>query len=184
MDQTKVAKYDFQRIKTSAGITPYKQLGLKLGLNKCLFHDDRSPSLSIYQRNGAYLYHCFGCGQKGDVVHFVKIVQGCSTKEALEILTTGNNFRLADVQTDLDKQQRERRLVDAYKKMEAECYNKLCALNRMANQIAEMITLENMDTHGLTSFFLAKDILEYELDILCNGSAEDKLSVFYGGTDG
>jgi DNA primase len=44
------------------------QLGLSpnsAGKVKCWLHDEREPSMQIYDKH----YHCFGCGAKGDVLH-------------------------------------------------------------------------------------------------------------------
>ncbi len=52
---------------------------------QCPFHNDVSPSLHINtQRQG---YKCFGCGASGDIVDFVKEVEGVSDVKAVEIIT-------------------------------------------------------------------------------------------------
>jgi DNA primase len=33
---------------------------------RCLFHDDRSPSLHVYREPGRG-WHCFGCGRGGSI---------------------------------------------------------------------------------------------------------------------
>lgn len=41
-------------------------------LIKCLFHEDRSPSMGLYKtKSGNIRYNCFGCGAQGNVVEFV-----------------------------------------------------------------------------------------------------------------
>src|SRR5690606_27279602 len=44
----------------------------------------KTPSMSVDRARG--LYHCFGCGEGGDVFTFVERTQGVSFPEALEIL--------------------------------------------------------------------------------------------------
>lgn len=44
----------------------------------CPFHDDRVPSMALYEDH----YHCFGCGRHGGVVEFVAAVLGCGLSEA------------------------------------------------------------------------------------------------------
>lgn len=51
---------------------------------KCPWHDDKDPSLSIDREKG--LYHCFGCGESGDVFDLVEKVKGIGFREALEYL--------------------------------------------------------------------------------------------------
>lgn len=59
--------------------------GLKVnrkGFMCCPFHKEKTPSMKIYEKK----YHCFGCGDDGDVFSFVMKYQGCDFKEAFEIL--------------------------------------------------------------------------------------------------
>ena len=40
-------------------------------LATCPFHDDSTPSFTVSQNDGKYLYKCFGCGASGSVLDFV-----------------------------------------------------------------------------------------------------------------
>jgi DNA primase len=51
---------------------------------RCPWHDDKEPSLSVDREKG--LYHCFGCGESGDVVSLVQKIRGVGFREALEYL--------------------------------------------------------------------------------------------------
>jgi DNA primase len=50
----------------------------------CPFHDERSPSFHVRPQVGRY--HCFGCGEGGDVISFVQKVDGLGFVEAVEYL--------------------------------------------------------------------------------------------------
>jgi len=50
----------------------------------CPFHDERSPSFHVRPAQGRY--HCFGCGEGGDVISFVMKLDGLSFQEAVEYL--------------------------------------------------------------------------------------------------
>lgn len=54
----------------------------------CPFHDDRSPSFTIFA--GGERFHCFGCGASGDVLDFVQKSHGVGLREAAEILGGGS----------------------------------------------------------------------------------------------
>ena len=60
----------------SAGVGSLKGL--------CPFHDERSPSFHV--RPGAGRWHCFGCGEGGDVIEFVMRMDGLPFAEAVEYL--------------------------------------------------------------------------------------------------
>lgn len=54
--------------------------GLKVGRGGfacCPFHNDRTPSMKLDNR-----YHCFGCGEDGDVIDYVSHIFGITNIEA------------------------------------------------------------------------------------------------------
>ncbi|WP_293716400.1 CHC2 zinc finger domain-containing protein [uncultured Parabacteroides sp.] len=56
----------------------------KTMLGLCPFHNDRHPSLYVNVKE--QYYKCFACGESGDLFKFVQKMEGCSFREALEIL--------------------------------------------------------------------------------------------------
>ncbi len=50
----------------------------------CPFHDEKTPSFNI--RPGVGAWHCFGCGEGGDVISFVQKVEHLTFTEAIERL--------------------------------------------------------------------------------------------------
>ena len=40
----------------------------KNGMCRCIFHVEKTPSMKLYPHN----YHCFGCGEHGDVINLVE----------------------------------------------------------------------------------------------------------------
>ncbi len=50
----------------------------------CPFHRERTPSFTVDRDKG--LYHCFGCGVGGDVIHFVRQIDRLDFPEAVEAL--------------------------------------------------------------------------------------------------
>lgn len=50
----------------------------------CPFHQEKSPSFTVTPEKG--IYHCFGCGVGGDVIHFVMEYEGVPFPEALDLL--------------------------------------------------------------------------------------------------
>ncbi|MGW9629891.1 DNA primase [Agromyces sp. NPDC055520] len=68
----------------SAGVGSMKGL--------CPFHDERSPSFHV--RPGLGYYHCFGCGESGDVYTFLQRMDHVSFTEAVERLAGRIGFEL------------------------------------------------------------------------------------------
>ncbi|MCA5894934.1 DNA primase [Isoptericola sp. NEAU-Y5] len=88
----------------------------------CPFHDERSPSFHV--RPGVGRWHCFGCGEGGDVISFVQKIDGMAFTEAVEYLAdrVGVQLRYEDSRTGAaaDRGHREepgkrQRLLEAHK---------------------------------------------------------------------
>lgn len=54
---------------------------------RCPFHDDKSPSFTIYADDRRY--KCFGCGAQGDVIDFVMLAYRSKLLEAIRMLDGG-----------------------------------------------------------------------------------------------
>ena len=61
------------------------------GMAVCPFHDDHNPSMKLDER-----FHCFGCGEDGDVIDFTAKYFNLSLREAAEKLLAdfGNGVEL------------------------------------------------------------------------------------------
>lgn len=51
----------------------------------CPFHNEKSPSFHIYPANNNF--YCFGCQKGGNVINFVRELDGLSFREAIDYLT-------------------------------------------------------------------------------------------------
>ncbi len=58
----------------------------------CPFHREKSPS--FYVSPDKQIFHCFGCGEGGDVLGFIKKIENISFKEAVETLAERANIKL------------------------------------------------------------------------------------------
>ncbi len=92
-----------------AGLGSYKGL--------CPFHDERSPSFTVRPQVGRY--HCFGCGEDGDVISFVQKLDHTSFSESVEKLAAriGYELRYEDGGSGPKREDigRRQRLLDAHK---------------------------------------------------------------------
>ena len=74
---------DYVTLK-SAGVGSMKGL--------CPFHDERSPSFNV--RPGVGYFHCFGCGEGGNVYDFLMKIDHVTFPEAVERLATKLGYEL------------------------------------------------------------------------------------------
>lgn len=58
----------------------------------CPFHDEKSPSFHVRPNHG--LYHCFGCGEGGDVFAFLQKVEHIGFVEAVEQLADRIGYQI------------------------------------------------------------------------------------------
>ena len=92
----------------SAGIGTYKGL--------CPFHDERTPSFNVRPQVGSY--HCFGCGESGDVYSFVMAMEHTGFVETVERLAARIGYTLhyeGGKPGDRYEAGMRRRLLDAHK---------------------------------------------------------------------
>ena len=80
-----MAENVFEAVKQSVSTREAAEFyGIKVsrtGMACCPFHDDKNPSMKVDQR-----FHCFGCGEDGDVIDFTAKLFDLSSKEAAEKL--------------------------------------------------------------------------------------------------
>lgn len=99
---------DIERVRAAtnlvelvAEVTTVKKSGRNV-MAVCPFHQEKTPSMSVDPARG--LFHCFGCGESGDLFRFVEQTQALNFSEALELLA-----RRAGIQLRIDPQAEKRR---------------------------------------------------------------------------
>lgn len=67
MDYAAIIK---ERVSTPELFAYYGFERNRIGKVHCMFHEDRNPSMKVYDGSGGY--HCFVCNANGDVIDFVQ----------------------------------------------------------------------------------------------------------------
>lgn len=98
MARGRIRDEDIDRLREQASIvdviSDYVQLK-KAGRyfkGLCPFHDEKTPSFMVDPSK--QLYHCFGCGEGGNVFTFLKKKEGLDFREAVERLASRTGFTL------------------------------------------------------------------------------------------
>ncbi|RBP63963.1 DNA primase [Brevibacterium sanguinis] len=135
---------EFVTLKT-AGIGSLKGL--------CPFHDEKTPSFHVRPQVG--MYHCFGCGESGDVFSFLQKVEQLSFVEAVEALAAkaGMHLRYEDGKgPDREQASRRQRLLEMH---EVAGNFFAAALETEAGEIArDFLTGRGFPTHSSRDFGL------------------------------
>ena len=86
---------------------PLKRIGRKYWAN-CPFHHEKSPSLCVNEDE--QYYHCFGCGESGNVISFIMKMESLDFIEAVTFLAKrcGMEVPSFDVSNDLKEKKQKR----------------------------------------------------------------------------
>ena len=71
---------------------------------RCPFHDENTASCRVHPTEKTF--HCFGCGEGGDVIHYVRQLENLSFTESVEWLA--DRYGVEVEREDLSPQERER----------------------------------------------------------------------------
>ena len=71
-------------VKVIGGYIRLRKAGAQNYSGLCPFHKEKSPSFSVHAAR--QFYHCFGCGQSGDIFSFVGKIENASFPEAVRIV--------------------------------------------------------------------------------------------------
>ena len=145
---------------------------------RCPFHYEKTPSFSIDEFEG--FYHCFGCGESGDIITFIKKMEGLSFMEAVEFLAKSVGMEVqydseADMATIAKQNQQKKQvlkaLYDAKEFYKAQIYEKTAikAQQYLKDRKINKSSLENFEIGYSPNFQLILNKLKalgYDNDTL------------------
>lgn len=118
----------------------------------CPFHKEKSPSFAVSPDK--QIFHCFGCGAGGNVIHFVSKVENISFKETLELLAGRANIELPTLENSEDDETiRLKTKVYEINQIAAEFYHE--NLYKPTSKIAQgYIKKRKLDNRTLKAFLI------------------------------
>ena len=147
------------------------------GMTCCPFHNDRHPSLYVSDDH----YHCFACGEHGDVIDFVGRLFQLSPYDAARKLMA--DFHLSpDKPPSAAALHAKRIRTEAQQLMENErlCFSVLSDYARVLRNWKVRYAPQSPDEPVPARFVEAchkLDETEYYLDILCAGDSHERAEV-------
>ena len=76
-------------------------------LGLCPFHGEKTPSFSVH--SGQQFFHCFGCGESGDVFTFVMKYYGLDFPDAIKTLANKYHIELPERRRSQEEQLRAKK---------------------------------------------------------------------------
>lgn len=81
------SKVRIEDLLNERGFSPSRHYGEKL-IYKCPIHKgDNSPSFYVYKKDYGDDFFCYGCKSGGNVIKLVQLLNNCSSKDAIKIVS-------------------------------------------------------------------------------------------------
>ncbi|HTX93435.1 MAG TPA: DNA primase [Mycobacterium sp.] len=143
-----------ERVRIEEVVGDYVQLrraGADSLKGLCPFHDEKSPSFHVRPNHGHF--HCFGCGEGGDVYAFVQKVEHVSFVEAVELLAdrVGHTISYTGPATSVQRDRGSRSRLIAANAAAAEFYATALASDEAA-PARQYLTERNFDAQAARHF--------------------------------
>ena len=119
----------------------------------CPFHKEKSPSFSVSPDK--QIFHCFGCGVGGNVIHFVSKIENLDFRETLELLANRANIQLPTLDNSYQDNKRAILKAKVYEinEIAAKFYHENL-YRPTSKQAQEYIKKRKLDNRTLKSFLI------------------------------
>ncbi|MGN1301720.1 MAG: DNA primase [Clostridia bacterium] len=119
-------------------------------LGLCPFHKEKTPSFSVSPDK--QIFHCFGCGVGGNVIHFVSKIESLNFKESLEMLADKAGITLPTIDSGEDSKRQElKEKIYKINEAVAELYHKTL-YEPIAKPAQEYVKKRKLDNKTLVNF--------------------------------
>ena len=138
----------------------------------CPFHDDKNPSMKVDQR-----FHCFGCGEDGDVIDFTAKLFNLSPKEAAEKLAQDFGLIYDSQAPPRRRYVRQKTEAQKFREDRQRCYRVLSDyyyLLKKWEADRSPRTPEEEPHHRFVEAIQKKSYVEYLLDLFLYESEEEQ----------
>lgn len=142
----------------------------------CPFHQEKTPSFQVF-KNG---YHCFGCGESGDIIKFVEKYFDMSPINAVRRINDDFGLRLFEGNYTFSKQHRDdlnqdRALKKGFEVWKNTTYDELCKIYRNTNKILN--SMKPIDD-GYSETLRSHQYVEMLIEKLQSGIIEEIIQIY------
>ena len=149
----------------------------RYGKALCPFHNDRHPSMVVYDDH----YHCFACGEHGDVIDLVANLYGLPVLDTANKLA--NDFGISQDKPSIKEMQEQlNRKSEAQRLRENEklCFSALLAYMKLLQERKRVYAPRSPEDEPNDRFVQAchgLDYVEYLVDTLISGDSYERTEV-------
>ena len=146
------------------------------GMACCPFHNDRTPSMKLYPDH----FHCFGCGQTGDVIDLTAQLTGQNARDAAGRLATDFGIPMQTGEDTAPRPAKEipYHLTRQFRESERLCFSVLTdylhLLRGWKVRCAPNAPDESLDDRFVEACQML-DTIEYLADFLCAATLEERV---------
>ena len=164
-------------INTREAVARYGVEVNRHGKALCPFHNDRNPSLFVDDDH----YHCFACGERGDVIDFTAKLHGLTVYDAAKKLAY--DFGITqDKPPDKALQEKQHRKSEAQRLRENEklCFSALLEYMKLLQEWKVLYaprTPEDTQDERFVEACHNVDYVEYLVDLLIRGDSYERNEV-------
>ena len=116
----------------------------------CPFHKEKTPSFFVFPDKK--IFHCFGCGAGGNVIHFISKIENVGFKESMQILAERANIKLPTTDGSEDSKKLElKEKVYEINKIAAEYYHEEL-YKSSAKAAQEYVKKRKLDNNALKTY--------------------------------
>ena len=128
----------------------------------CPFHKEKSPSFSVSPDK--QIFHCFGCGVGGNVIHFISQIEKVSFVESLQMLAERANITLPTLEGSLEDNKTLELKAKIYKINElAAAFYHQNLYNPSSKPAQEYVKKRKLDNKTLKKFLIGYSMQHDEL---------------------
>lgn len=171
----------FETVKTSVNTREAAEhYGIEVnryGKALCPFHNDRHPSMVVYDDH----YHCFACGEHGDVIDLVASLYGLPVYDAANKLAY--DFGISQDKPpakEMAEKRNRKREAQRLRENEKLCFSALLAYMKLLQEWKQRYAPKTPDEKWHPHFMEACDRLdyvEYLVDTLIGGDSYERTEI-------
>jgi DNA primase len=166
------------RLNIADVIGGYIQLK-KAGVNfkaACPFHHEKTPSLIVNPQK--QIWHCFGCGEGGDVFGFVKKIENLEFRDTLKLLAEKAGVKLPEYRPADPKIQNEQEQLLRINDFAARFYHEILTKDRRGKEALEYLTRRGLTQKTIEQWqigFAPEDFHALEAALVKKGASLEDL---------